>query len=182
MANAVGQSPFQYLVDIERRARQRAKGLPREEQVQEIWRGIAFRVGDTFLVSSITHVDRIMNCPSVLAKVPGAKTWIRGLANIRGILLPVIDLLACLSNKITSIENRSRLLIINQNGVYAGLLVDEVMGIKHFPEELLDTETPCQEAWVSPFNKGLFHYEQQTWVVFDMQVLTESNQFLNAAL
>jgi twitching motility protein PilI len=180
MANA--DSPFQCLVEIERRARQRAKGLPRKEQVQEIWRGIAYRVGDTRLVSNITQVDRIMNCPSVLAKVPGAKAWIRGLANIRGILLPVVDLNACLANKITNIESRSRILIVNQSGIYAGLLVDEVMGIKYFPEELLDTETPCQEAWVSPFNKGLFHYEQQTWVVFDMQILTESNQFLNAAL
>ncbi len=178
----MAESPFQCLIDIERRAHQRAKGLPREEQVQQVWRGIAFRVGDSFLVSSITHVDRIMNCPSTLAKVPGAKTWVRGLANIRGILLPVVDLHACLANKITNMESRSRVLIINQNGIYAGLLVDEVMGIKYFPEELLDTETPCQEAWVSPFNKGLFYYEQQTWVIFDMQILTESNQFLNAAL
>lgn len=173
---------FQVLLEMERRARQRARGLPHKTEIRQIWRGVAFRVGEVFLVSHITDIDRIMICPSLLAKVPGAKSWIRGLANIRGILLPIVDLYACFTNKITNIEPRSRILIIDHNGVYAGLLVDEVMGIKHFPEELLDLETPCNEAWVSPFSRGVFNYEQHSWTVFDMPTLTIDSQFLNAAL
>jgi len=57
-----------------------------------------------------------------LAKVPGAKSWVKGLANIRGILLPVIDLSGCLDGKPISIERHTRMLIINQAGISAGFL------------------------------------------------------------
>jgi len=182
MVNTTTHTPFQLLQEIERRAKLRARGLPRQENVQEIWRGIAFRLGEAFLVSPINEIRELILCPTVLAKVPGAKTWIKGLANVRGLLLPVIDLKACLDNRPLIIENRTRLVIISHAGIYAGLLVDEVMGIKHFPEQIRDMETPCKEAWIAPFARGLFSYDNTTWTVFDMHALAESEIFLKAAI
>ncbi len=182
MVNTGVQPAFQWLVDIERRAKQRAKGLPRQEQVQEIWRGISFRVGEVALIASIDEVREILPLPSSLAKVPGSKPWVRGLANIRGALLPVVDLQACLEGKPINVSSRARMLVINQNGMTAGLLVDEVLGIKHFPEQLRDNDTPCKESWLAPFAKGLFPYEESVWTVFNMVALSESELFLNAAL
>lgn len=182
MVSTAGHSPLQWLQDIERRARQRARGLPREEKVQEIWRGISFKLGEILLVSGLTEIREILVCPHILAKVPGAKMWVRGIANIRGILLPVIDLQACLAGKITNLETRTRLLIISHNNIYAGLIVDEVLGIRHFIEDSRDMETPCKEAWLAPFANGLFTEDNQTWTVFNMQKLAESEAFTNAAL
>lgn len=182
MVNTTIHTPFQLLQEIERRAKLRAKGLPRQENVQEIWRGIAFRLGEALLVSPINDIREVILCPTVLARVPGAKGWVKGLANVRGILLPVVDLKACLDNRPLTMESKTRLIIINQAGIYAGLLVDEVMGIKHFPEQARDTETPCKEPWVAPFAKGLFSYDNMTWTVFDMHTLAESEIFLKAAV
>lgn len=182
MANTLAPSPFQWLQDLERHARQRAKGLPRHEKVEQIWRGIAFRLDETYLVTSLSEIREVIPYISQVAKVPGAKSWIKGLANIRGLLLPVIDLTACLEGKPITIESSTRMLIINQAGFSAGLLVDEVLGIKHFPEHLRDIDTPCQVAWIAPFARGMFVYENISWIVFDMRVLTESDLFLNAAL
>ena len=182
MALTTNQSPFQWLQDLERRAKQRAKGLPRYEIVEQIWRGIAFRLGVTYLVAPLSEVREILPYPNHLAKVPGAKSWINGLANIRGLLLPVIDLNACLEGSPISINNRSRMLIINQAGVSAGLLVDEVIGIKHFPVANRDLNTPCKETWLTPFAKGLFTVDEMTWTVFDMHALVENDLFLKAAI
>jgi twitching motility protein PilI len=177
------QSPYKWLQDLERRAKQRAKGLPRHEKVvEQIWRGIAFRLGKSYLVTSMDQIREIIPYTSQLAKVPGAKSWVKGLANIRGLLLPVIDLNACLEETPIPINNRSRMLIINQANISAGLLVNEVLGIKHFPEHLRDSETPCKEVFLSDFAKGLFVYEGITWTVFDMNLLAQSQKFINAAL
>jgi twitching motility protein PilI len=181
MANIA--TPFQWLQDLERRARQRARGLPRQERIQHFWSGIAFRVGSAQLLTPLNEIREVLPCPTLLAKVPGAKFWVRGLANIRGTLLPVIDLHACLAGKSTPIENRSRMIVISQAGINSGLLVDEVLGIKHFPEQSRDTETPCKEAWLAPFTTGSFNSpEEGTWTVFDMRMLAESELFLKAAL
>jgi twitching motility protein PilI len=182
MTHVLTTSPFQWLQDLEQRARQKGKGLPRQEKVQQIWRGIAFRLGDNLLVTPLNEIREVLHRPIALAKVPGAKAWIKGLANIRGLLLPVIDLQACLGGKPIIIESHTRLLVMNQAGMQAGLLVDEVMGIKHFPEHLRDFNSPCQEPWLSPFARGLFIYEDASWTVFDIHALAESELFLKAAL
>lgn len=182
MANTLAQPPFQWLQELERRAKQKSRGLPRQEKVQQIWRGIAFRLGDMTCVSALTEIREVMPVPTVMARVPGAKLWVRGLANVHGQLLPIIDLQACLDNRVTLLEGRTRVLVINQAGVNAGLLVDEVMGIKHFPEQSRDLEIPCKEAWIVPYAKGSFHYENAQWAVFDLHALAESDSFLKAAL
>ncbi|HHB92198.1 MAG TPA: purine-binding chemotaxis protein CheW [Thioploca sp.] len=175
-------SPYKWLQDIERRVKQRAKGLPRQSEVEQIWRGIAFRLGKIYLVSPLDEISEIIPYTHNLAKVPGAKSWVKGLANIRGLLLPVIDLNSCLEGESIIVNNRSRMLIINQAGISAGLLVDEVIGIKHFSEHLLDLDTPCKDVLVASFAKGLFVHEEITWTVFDMHKLINNNLFLDAAL
>ncbi len=178
----LAQSPFQWLQELSKCAKQRAKGLPHHDKVEPMWRGIAFKVSDNYLVASLNEIREILPYIGRLAKVPGAKSWVKGLANIRGILLPVIDLSGCLDGKPISIERHTRMLIINQAGISAGLLVDEVLGIKYFPEHTRDLDTPCTEAWIAPFAKGLFINGKITWTVFDMYVLAKSDLFLKAAL
>ena len=178
------ETPFLWLQNIEQLARERAKGLPRQQKVQETWRGIAFRVGKVHLVTPLTEIRAILD-PKTLAtpaKVPGAKPWVRGLANIRGQLWPIIDLQACLGGKATQQENISRLLIINQAGVSAAILVDEVIGIKHFLEIERNKNVQYNEEWFAPFVTQTFTQEEGTWVVFDMHALSKSKTFLEAAL
>jgi twitching motility protein PilI len=181
MENIQTPSPIKWLQDLERRTKQRAR-LP-HPPVPKIWRGIAFRLGQTYLVTRLSEIREIIPYPNQLAKVPGAKSWIKGLANIRGLLLPVIDLnVTLLLENATTINNRSRLLIINQEGIDAGLLVDDVLGIKNFLLETQDKNTPCKEAAIIPFAGGMFTDEEKTWTVFDMQALVKHELFLKAAL
>ena len=71
--------------------------------------------------------------------------WVRGIANIRGNLLPVIDLSGCLTGGVTRITGKTRVLVIDYNGFYSGLIVDEVLGMKHF----MDNEYSVEDAQVS---------------------------------
>ena len=56
------------------------------------WVGVALRMaGELYLVAR-EEAREVLGVPSPLTRVPGAKTWILGLASIRGQLLPIIDL------------------------------------------------------------------------------------------
>lgn len=179
------EAPFQWLVELEQAARTHAKGLPRREVVQQTWRGIAFRLGNAPTVAALTDIREVLPSPKILAKVPGAKPWVSGIANIRGQLLPIIDLKACLMGENTSLEKKTRLLILNQSGVSAGILVDEVVGIKNFPQECLEANPPYadQVQWLAPFARGIFQEpENEGWIIFDMSALGKSRPFLEAAV
>lgn len=175
------EEPFEWLQALENLARERAKGLPRQEKVQQIWKGIAFRLENFHLLTPLTEIREVLNCPRSLAKVPGAKPWVRGIANIRGLLLPVVDLQACLGKKSIVLENRSRLLVLNQSGVSSGVLVDEVLGIKHFQEYTRKTDVSYPEEWLQAFGRGVFIQEDTQWIVLDMLALSKSRMFLDAA-
>jgi twitching motility protein PilI len=174
--------PFEWLQTVEALAKQKAVGLPSQKKIKRYWRGIAFRVGETFFITPLDEVREVLHYPKIMAKVPGAKPWVQGIANIRGLLLPVIDLRACLDHTPTAISKQSRLLITNQSDISSGILVDEVLGIKDFLENHRNLDQRFGQAWFASFARGAFVEKNHHWVVFDMQALTKNRLFLDAAL
>jgi twitching motility protein PilI len=51
--------------------------------------------------------------PSQLTRVPGAKAWVKGLANVRGQLLPVLDLRQFLGSGVTPLTRNTRVIVVN---------------------------------------------------------------------
>jgi len=183
MTIAAHQAPFQWLQALEEQIRTYGTGLPQQNSVEQtLWQGIGFRLQDEWMVSPLSEIKEVLYYPKILAKVPGAKHWVLGIANHQGILIPVIDLSACIGGQPIKRDGRSRLLIISQTGITAGLLVSEVLGIKYFPDNLKNTLTakPKDENY-REFVQEYFELNKQLWLMFDMRKLSESRLFLNAA-
>lgn len=175
------KDPTALLADIQRRSRSNAAGLPQQEQSVEEWHGIGFRIGQLRLLAPLGEVTEILTLPP-MSRVPGAKAWVLGIANVRGNLLPIMDLQGYLHGRRASVGKRSRVLVINHRGVFAGLLVDEVLGLRHFPEENRTTQPPGMDAAVTPYLDRAYKSADETWVVFSMSKLAESPLFLQVAV
>jgi hypothetical protein len=68
--------------------------IAQESQSAREWVGVALKMaGELFLVAR-EETREVLGVPAPLTRVPGAKPWLRGLANVRGQLLPVLDLRA----------------------------------------------------------------------------------------
>lgn len=172
--------PFALLIEIERHTRLAAKGLPEQAAVKNIYSGIGFRLGRDQLLAPMGEVVEILTYPT-LTRVPRVKPWVRGLANVRGTLLPVMDLQGCLCGRMTVLTRSSRVLGINNSGVVAGLLVDEVFGMKHFFEENAVTKMGGFDEMIKPYLTTLYDDGSQCWGVFNFRLLAESAEFLQAA-
>jgi twitching motility protein PilI len=81
--------PFQLLAALEQRGRA-ASGVPEQQAARE-WVGVALRVAGELLLVAREETREVLGVPSQLTRVPGARAWLRGLANVHGALLPVID-------------------------------------------------------------------------------------------
>jgi len=176
-----GKHPLALLREIEQRSLRSARGLPQREETRQLWRGIGFRIGDAYLVAPLTQVNEILHYPRLTA-VPGTLGWVKGLANIRGTLLPVMDLRDYLAQATVSFASRSRIMVIREGELTAGLLVDEVLGLRHFEPEEVATRVPRIEPTVRPYIQGAFQQSGQTWYVFDMRALATDPQFLQVAV
>lgn len=172
--------PFELLRELERRGRAIAGG--RESEAGREWVGVAFRLGaETFLVAR-EETREVMALPSFLARVPGARPWIRGLANVRGHLLPVIDLRQYLGSGATATGRNVRVLVVNHRDIPAGLLVDEVLGFRRFTDPEFQAEPPPTLIRCERYLAGAFRRSGESWPVLSLRTLVESPSFLQAAL
>jgi len=171
--------PILLLQDIESRSRKNATGLPQQEEVKDEWSGIGFKVGEYKLVAPLGHVVEILTMPE-LSRVPGAKAWVKGIANVRGNLLPIIDLQNFLHGTQTSLKKKSRVLVLNHEGVFSGLLVDEVMGMRRYLAEKRRITPDEIDSALKPYIEHIYQYDEQ-WLVFSMHKLADSPLFLQVA-
>ena len=127
-------SPFEILARYERLSLTHASDTPEKLEAPGLWRGIGYRVGSRLFVSGIDEISELLAVPS-LTPVPGTQAWLLGVANVRGNLVPVVDLSRFLFGERTLHTERSRLLVVRQGAGSVALLVDEVFG-----QRTVDTE------------------------------------------
>jgi twitching motility protein PilI len=168
------------LKDIERRSKQKAAGLSQKDDLQAAWTAIGFRVGEHHFLIPLSDSREVFTVPDQYTAVPKAESWIYGIANIRGELLPICDLQHFLLNKKSHVSKRSRIMVINHTNVFSGLLVDEVFGLKHFQRK---PESPDvnKQVNISAYLKGSLFHQNTHWDIFSFQKLAEDPRFLNAA-
>jgi twitching motility protein PilI len=170
-------SPFETLRELDRRCRTNSSGLPVATGIVDDWLGIGFSINEIPLIARMDDVNEILPPPDVI-RVPGVIHWVKGLANIRGNLMPVIDTKEFLYNQPTEIRKQTRILIVNKLGVIAGLLVDEVYGLRRFKPEELRQETEQDAGSMTDYLAGVFVDQVRRWNVFSVEKLASAEQFL----
>jgi len=178
---ALRERPFELLREIDRRARAAAQGQPEAVATGAEWVGVAFRLGGEAFLLAREETREVLAFPGAVTRVPGARAWVRGLSNVRGLLLPVVDLRAFLGAGLTSVSRSTRILIANHREIPAGLVVDEVMGFRRFYESEFSSDLPPTLLRCERYLAGAFKRGADVWPVFSVRALLESQQFLQAA-
>lgn len=173
--------PFELLRELEKLARAALSGQGRDAADEREWVGVAFRISSESFLVAREETREVLGYPSVMTRVPGAKTWIRGLANVRGALLPVVDLRAFLGGGATNAGRSARVLVAQHREIPAGLLVDEVLGFRRFAEDEFSSSPPPTIVRCERYLAGVFRRGAESWPVFSLRSLLESNEFLQAA-
>ncbi len=136
--------------------------------------------GELYLVAR-EEAREVLGVPSPLTRVPGAKSWILGLANLRGQLLPIIDLRAFLGSGATPASRNTRIVVANHREIPAGLLVDEVLGFRRFADADFTSDVPPTVVRCERFLAGSFRRAGEHWPVLGLRALLEDPGFMEAS-
>jgi twitching motility protein PilI len=173
--------PFELLKELEKRSRNVNAGNAPEAAAGHEWVGVAFRMGgETFLVAR-EETREVLGYPAVITRIPGAKNWVKGLANIRGQLLPMLDLRQFLGSGATTPGRNTRIVVANHREIPAGLIVDEVLGFRRFADPEFNAEPPPTVIRCDSYLAGAFRRGGEVWPVLSLKSLVESQSFLQAA-
>lgn len=173
--------PFDLLREIERRSKTALAGATGIDVNVEEWVGIGFRLGDEQFIVARDSIREVLMVPAFITRVPGARAWIKGLANVRGHLLPIVDLKAFLGAGANSGDREARVLVLHGIEMPIGLIVDEVYGFRRFLDTERTTEISRTIIRCERYLEGVYERGIENWLIFSMQRLEASNEFQHAA-
>lgn len=172
--------PFAQLIDIAQRSRSNASALPQQVELVAYWRGVGFMLAGQHFAADMAQVAEILQPPR-LTKVPGVRSWVLGVANVRGRLVPIMDLAGLMGLPSKANWRSRRVLVVEQGDHMVGLLVDAVLGMQQFA---IDRQIEASD--IDPaFEKFVAHsYERdgKNWPVFQLMELVQAPEFLQIAV
>ncbi|MDI1254375.1 chemotaxis protein CheW [Thermomonas sp.] len=172
--------PFLVLADYEERSLAHVAGLPEQLDAPGLWRGVAYRIGSHRLASGFDEVVEILSIPA-LTTVPGAQPWMLGVANVRGTLLPVVDLKQFLEGERTVLHESQRVLVVRQPGGEVAVTIDELYGQRSFVDGQGIDVAQVSEGRYGHFIDRAYHMGEQDWGVFSLDRLARTPEFRQAA-
>ena len=169
------------LDQIRRATLANAAQLPLKEDVGEQWQGLGYLIGGMRVVSKLGEVSELLAIPSI-TRLPSVKSWVLGVANVRGCLVPIIDLHDFLQIPTTQPPSQWRVLVLESDEMVAGLVVEQSLGIQHFLEESFTSEAQDDLGPLAPYVCGAFRHGGRVYHEVRLKAILEDPRFLEVAL
>ncbi|MGF7143155.1 purine-binding chemotaxis protein CheW [Anaerotaenia torta] len=116
-----------------------------EEDTQKD-RYLTFLVGSECYGIEIRHVTEIISLQAI-TEIPELPEYVRGIINLRGKIIPVMDIRLRFKKDVLEYTERTCIVVIDINDISIGLIVDEVTEVLTIPEEdIVDPPQMNREA------------------------------------
>ena len=126
--NAVNESELETGTE----AKEVDDNLDDDEQV------VVFRLDKEEFGAPIASVQEIVRVPEELVRVPKAPSFVEGVINLRGTVLPVIDLRLRLGLQRVERTDRQRIMVFLISDVRTGFIVDQVAEVLKIPKAAIE--------------------------------------------
>lgn len=125
---------------------------------------VAFRIGEQEFAIDITRVLEIRGWTPETA-IPRAPDFVRGVINLRGTVLPILDLAARLGLSPTTPSARHVIMVVQMAAQTLGLLVDEVSDIQIANDERIRPTPDIGNDVVRQFVRGILAVDGRMIVI-----------------
>lgn len=113
-------------------------GAARQERSDDDEQVVVFRLGTEEFAVPIESVQEIVRVPETLTHVPKAPASVEGVINLRGAVLPVIDLRRRLGLATVARNEGQRIVVFLIRGVRTGFIVDAVAEVLKVPRQSIE--------------------------------------------
>ncbi len=100
---------------------------------------VVFHLGAQEYGVMIEAVKEILRLPDSLTQVPKTSEYVEGMINLRGTVLPIIDMRARFGLTRNDRNDRQRIVVLNRNNVLTGYIVDSVSEVLRLQASQIET-------------------------------------------
>lgn len=132
----------------------------------ETW--VTFRLAGELFALPVTAAQEILRV-STITRVPHAPHTVRGIINMRGRVVPVVDFRVRLGLPIADVSPRSRILIASTRNRLLGLLVDEVEQVVSLDANAVAPPPDDVMTNQSEYIVGVYHLDDRLLILLDVE-------------
>lgn len=131
---------------------------------------VTFTLADEEYAVDILNVQEI-NRITEITTLPNAPHYVEGVVNLRGKVIPVINLRKKFGLPDKEADDTSRIIIMDIKGVTNGLIVDSVAEVLRIPSDIVEPAPPVTSNMNSQFIKGIAKLESRLIILIDIDKL-----------
>lgn len=136
--------------------------------------------GESYAVD-VTPVENVLRMVEI-TEVPHAPSFVEGIVNFRGNVMPVIDLRKRLDLPVSEYTKQTRIMAVSLDKQMVGMIVDAVSEVAEIPSDIIEPPSPILLDVDSDFLKGIAKMpvdgeEGRLVIILDLaRVLSEQSQ------
>jgi purine-binding chemotaxis protein CheW len=131
---------------------------------------VTFRLAAEKYGVNILKVQEINNVKD-FTKVPHAPPYVEGAINLRGKVIPVLNLRKKFNIEERPLDDHSKIVIMNVRGHIMGILVDSVSDVLRIPQSVIMPPPPVSLEDRAEFIRGIAKLEQGLVIILDIDNL-----------
>jgi len=139
---------------------------------------VIFELGGDLFAADVLAVDRVLRYAAPSA-VPDVLSWVEGVIEHRGGVIPVIDLRRRVGAPVTAISAGTRTIVLNTSAGYVAGIVDAVREVAVVPTGAVTAPPPLFRGMSSEAIRGIAKVGDRLVVVLDVErVLASADRVL----
>lgn len=137
---------------------------------------VVFKLGEERYGVDILNVSTISEYLDI-TRVPDAPSYVKGMINLRGDIIPVINLKSRFNIPETEVSEETRIIIYAIDGVNIGFLVDEASQVLRIDSKDIEATPAILKGQEREYIAGVAKYEQKIIILLDFaKILSESER------
>lgn len=112
-----------------------------------------------------------------ITEIPEAPSYVRGIINLRGKILPVIDVRLKFKKKLLEYTERTCIIVVNMHEYMVGLIVDGVDEVLYIPDENIVPPPEFKTRYQNRYVKGIGKVEDKVKLLLDCDRILNEDEF-----
>lgn len=139
---------------------------------------VTFKIAEEEFGVDILKVQEIIRMMPI-TKVPNAPSFVEGVINLRGKVIPVIDLRKRFGMQSTKHDSQTRIKVMDISGQTVGFVVDAVCEVLRIKESTIEPPPAVVSGVGSEYMRGVGKLEDRLLILLDLDKLLSENEMDN---
>lgn len=126
---------------------------------------VIFQLHDQQYALPIQETQEIIRMTAI-TQVPNTRHYVEGIINLRGSIVPVINLNKRLGLPVNEYNEATRIIVVEHGGQKVGMIVDNVLEVGRFTED--EMEPPAVAGDNVDYLKGVVKKGDRLWLLLNL--------------